>query len=106
MIYACRYCHLTFDRPSMRQAHEIRIHQTQETPMPQDKSEIRRRINMAYHIDQKALEIAQRVDDIYAVGGLHVAQRTSRIQLLIIDALEMWVRDALTRNGVPEGHFK
>lgn len=75
--------------------------------MPNRKSdESRMRVNRAYHIDQKALEIAREIDDIYAVGGLHVAQRTSRIQLRIQAALEEWVIDALVRNNIPEETFK
>jgi len=70
-------------------------------------SELKLRINRAYHIDQKALEIAQRIDDIFAQGQPGgVAQRTSKVQLLIIDALEMWVRDALIRNDISVDSFK
>lgn len=74
--------------------------------MTRDKSEIMRAINQAYHIDQKALEIAQRVDDLFCQGHPGVAVRTSKVQLLIIDALQMWVRDALIRNGISEEHFR
>lgn len=70
------------------------------------RPEIDVKIRDSYHCDQKALEIAKAIDDIYAIGGLHVAQRTSRIQLRIKDALVDWVRGALQRNDIPEDNFK
>lgn len=74
--------------------------------MSKTQTEIDHTIRDSYHCDQKALEIAREVDEIYAVGGLHVAQRTSRIQILISKALVSWVRGALQRNNVPEDQFK
>lgn len=74
--------------------------------MTKTQSEINTAIRDAYHCDQKALEIARQIDDIYAIGGLHVAQRTSRIQLLIKDGLVSWVRSTLQRNNIPEDNFR
>jgi hypothetical protein len=39
------------------------------------------------NVDEAALELARKIDDIYAQGSNSAAQRTSKIQIVLIDAL-------------------
>ena len=44
-----------------------------------------------YSLDSPALDVARKIDDIFAMGHAGTAQRTSKVQLVIRDMLKAFV---------------
>lgn len=63
-------------------------------------------IKHSYHTDQKALDVARHIDNLYVRSWHSPVQRTSAIQIAISEALTQWVGDAIQRNNIPEDNFK